>query len=196
MHFSFWFDILNFDFEFQILQYSVNAASFQSLRRPTAHKPWYIFSPDFVEMATFLHSLCTMRAWNYLFWINAECVCRRLFHYSLSFSPVLVEVVVVIMNIFVLKSFFRGLYPRCFPVCRDKTDFLRICVMKNICSKRSKLNFYLVWCVEYSSSAQTAHITLDVKSPISSPCCIIYYYIFFWNLRYLIKVLKCFLDCI
>ena len=30
-------------------------------------------------------------------------------------------------------------------------------------------------CVEYSSSARTAHITLDVESSISPACCIIYY---------------------
>ena len=63
-----------------------------------------------------------------------------------------------------------------------------------ICSKRSKLDFRLVWCVKYSSSAHTAHITLDVKISVSSPCCIMYYYILFWNLRYLIEVSKYFLD--
>ena len=57
-------------------------------------------------------------------------------------------------------------------------------------SKRAKLDFSLVWCVRYSSSAHTAHITLDVKSSISSPQRIIYYYIFFG----IFEVVKCFLD--
>ena len=51
-----------------------------------------------------------------------------------------------------------------------------------------------VMCKVYSSSAHTAHITLGVKSLISSPHRLIYYYIIFSNLRYLIEVLKCFLG--
>ena len=43
-------------------------------------------------------------------------------------------------------------------------------------TKRSKLDFSLVW---YSSSIHTAHITLEVKSSISSPQRIIDSYIFF-----------------
>ena len=50
---------------------------------PTARKQWYIFSPDFLQIATFL--ACNARAQYCLFWINAECICRRRFHYSLSF---------------------------------------------------------------------------------------------------------------
>ena len=84
--------------------------------------------------------------------------------------------------------FSRGPYPQCLLVYRDKTDSLCIRVMKNtIYSKRSKSEFRLVWCVRYSSSTHTAHMTL-VKSPISSSHCIIYYYNFLWNLRYLIEI--------
>ena len=81
---------------------------------------------------------------------------------------------------FCSNFFFRRLYPRWLLVYRDKTDSLCMCVMKiMICSKRSKLGFRLMWCLEYSYSAYTAHITLDVKRPISSPCCIYcYIYIF------------------
>ena len=47
---------------------------------PTARKPWYIFSPDFVQTATFLASNASAR--HCLFWI----ICHRQFHYSLSFA--------------------------------------------------------------------------------------------------------------
>ena len=80
--------------------------------------------------------------------------------------------------------FPQRLHVRCLPVNEDKTDSSCICVMKNmVCSKRSELDFRLVWCVEYSSSARTAHTTLDVKNLISPSCCKIYYYlnkIFIW----------------
>ena len=48
----------------------------------TARKPRYIFSPDFVQIATFLSYNAS--APPCLFWVNAECICRRRFHYSLS----------------------------------------------------------------------------------------------------------------
>ena len=56
---------------------------------PTARKPWYIFSPDLVQIATFL--ACNASARHRLFWINAECICRRRFHYSISFALFLSE---------------------------------------------------------------------------------------------------------
>ena len=53
-------------------------------RVATARKQWYIFSPNFVQIATFL--TCNASVRHYLFWINAECICRRHFHnYSLFF---------------------------------------------------------------------------------------------------------------
>ena len=77
------------------------------------------------------------------------------------------------------KKFWKKLMPLDASLFTESKRILCICVMKNmIYSKRSKLNFRLVWCVRYSSSAHTAHITLDVKSSISSPHHKIYYYIF------------------
>ena len=153
------------------------------------------------------HSMRAMRTRHYLFWINAECVCHRLFHYSVFFPVILIYknikilIYVIIINIgyeyFCFEIFFSRIYPQSLLVYSDKTDSLCIRVMKNmICNKRSKLDFRLVWYVRYTSLAHTAHITLDVKSLISSPHRIMHYYIFLWNLRYLIEVLKCFLDSI
>ena len=47
---------------------------------PTARKPWYIFSPEFVQIATFLASNPNAR--HCLFWV----IRHRRFHYSLSFA--------------------------------------------------------------------------------------------------------------
>ena len=78
------------------------------------------------------------------------------------------------------KKFWKKSMPLDASPFTETTRTLCIYVIKNmIYSKRSKLNFLLVWCVRYSSSAYTAHITLDVKSSISSPHLIIYYNIFF-----------------
>ena len=44
---------------------------------PTAHKLWYIFFATSLKRP---NSLRAMRARHCLFWINAECVRRRLFH--------------------------------------------------------------------------------------------------------------------
>ena len=51
---------------------------------PTASKPWYIFSPEFVQTATFLASNASVR--HCLFWI----ICHRQFYYS-CLSPCFVE---------------------------------------------------------------------------------------------------------
>ena len=51
---------------------------------PTARKPWNIVSPDFVQITTFLAYNASAR--HCLFWINAEFICRRGFHYSLSIA--------------------------------------------------------------------------------------------------------------
>ena len=56
---------------------------------PTARKLWYIFSPDFVQIAKFL--ACNGSARRCLFWINVECICRRRFYYFPIIRPVLVE---------------------------------------------------------------------------------------------------------
>ena len=47
---------------------------------PTARKPWYIFYPDFVEIATILTVSTSAR--HCLSWI----ICHRRFNYSLSFA--------------------------------------------------------------------------------------------------------------
>ena len=98
----------------------------------------------------------------------------------------------LVINIVVSKVFPNILFPKIFfqtffiffifysKFFYPKLFFsksLFICVMKNmIRGNLSKLDYRLVRCVEYSSLAYTAHITLDVKSPISSPCCIRYYF--------------------
>ena len=173
-----------------------------------------------------------MRARNCIFWINNDCVCRRLFRYSLSFSLLAWhELYFLVMSIFIGNFFFQNFllnifFPKFFTQhffskifystfffqnffsiffferftldafsFAEPTRTLCICVVKNmICSERSKLDFHLVWCVKYSSSTHTAHITLDVKSPISSPCCIIYYLFFFCICDILLKYSNFFLD--
>ena len=180
----------------------------------TGRKPWYIFSPDLVQIATFL--ACNASTQQCLFWIDAECICRRRFHYSVSFVLFLskgaskAKIVwhltyqccykfwlytflfcslffqnfpkFLIQNFFSKISFhnffFEGSTLDASPFIETKRT-LCICVMKNmIYSKRSSLNFRLVWCVRYSFSAHTTHITLDVKSSISSPHRIILLYFF------------------
>ena len=91
---------------------------------------------------------------------------------------------------FFLQNFFLSIF---FPNCLCQHFFSKLFfqiffffsralpsmppVHKNmLCSKRSKLNLRLVWCVEYSSSALTAYITLDEKSLISLPFCRIYFF--------------------
>ena len=85
-------------------------------------------------------------------------------------------------NIFFLISFskdffnfssFEGFTLDASTFLQKQNGLFYVSVMKNmICNKRSTLDFRLLWRVEYSFSAHTAHIPLDVKSPISSPCCI------------------------
>ena len=103
---------------------------------PTARKPWYIFSLDFVQIATFL--ACNASARHRLFWINAECICRRRFHYSLSFALFLSKnvskakimwhlsmlaidfgyeyfcSVIYFSNIFFVKTFFQNFFLKFF----------------------------------------------------------------------------------
>ena len=81
---------------------------------PTARKPWYSFHPTSLKWP---HSLRAMWAQNCLFLINADFVCRRLFHYCLSFSLFLSKgaseakivshwlmfLYILFMNIFFLK---------------------------------------------------------------------------------------------
>ena len=134
----------------------------------------YIFSPDFVEIAIFL--ACNASA---KLPISNQCRVRMPQTFSLLPVPIFFS-----QNFFSEFFYSRAFYSRhrCLPVYRDKKDSLCICVMKNmIRSKRSKLDFRLVWCVKYSCSAHTTHITLDVKSPIYSPCCMIYYYYYFFK---------------
>ena len=69
--------------------------------------------------------------------------------------------------------FFEGFTGRC-PFAETKRT-LCICVIKNMLSKRSKLDFVLC----DSSSVHISHITLDIKSLIPSSQRIIYYYILF-----------------
>ena len=79
---------------------------------------------------------------------------------------------IIFFQLFSLKCFFQVLTLDASPLTETKRT-LYVSVMRNmICSKRSKSDFRLLWCVEYSSSAHNDHITVDVKSPISSPCCI------------------------
>ena len=104
-----------------------------------ARKLWYIFSPDFVQIATFL--ACSASARHCLFWINAECICRRRFHYFLSFVLFLSKgaskakialinlainfgyeyfyVVIYFSKIFFVKTFFQHFFPKTF--CRNWT---------------------------------------------------------------------------
>ena len=98
---------------------------------------------------------------------------------------------------FFQKFFFWGLHSRCLPVYRNKTDSMYLCHEKYDLQQAVEIG--LQSCViRYSSSVHTAHITLDVKSSIPSlqrirNILFILLY-FFWNLLYLIEVLKCFLD--
>ena len=90
-----WFDFSTFDFFAALSARRFIVGASPALRTidgaDTAHvvsglltvrKPWYIFSPDFVQIATFL--ACNASARHHLFWINAKCICRRRFHYSCS----------------------------------------------------------------------------------------------------------------
>ena len=102
------------------------------------------------------------------------------------------------------KFFFEGFTLDASPLTESKRT---LPVMKNIIysSKRSKLNFRLVWCVRYFSSAHTAHITRD-ESSISSPHRIIYIIffsesaIFKWSTQMfsrwhlIAKCIKCWLE--
>ena len=99
---------------------------------PAARKPWYIFSPDFVQFATFL-AICNASVRHCLFWINAESIYGRRIHYSLSFALFLSKdaskaqivghlsmlLLILVMNIFVLwfifpKLFFQYFFPKIF----------------------------------------------------------------------------------
>ena len=54
--------------------------------------------------------------------------------------------------------FFKGLSRSAFPLTKAEGTHLRVCVVKNmVCSKRSKLDFRLVCCTEYSASLAHAH---------------------------------------
>ena len=89
----------------------------------------------------------------------------------------------LVINIFILKFFFQNFFSNIYlnfffegftlnASLFSKTKWtLYVSVIKNmICSKRSKWDFRLLWCIKYSFSVHTADITLDVKSPISFPC--------------------------
>ena len=91
---------------------------------------------------------------------------------------------------FFTQSFFLTFFSQNFFPFTETKRTLCICVMKNMISKRSKLDFSLVWlflgsyCLhhtrreKFNSFPATHNILLS----------------FFQNLLYLIEVLKCFLD--
>ena len=69
---------------------------------------------------------------------------------------------------------------QCLSIYRDKTDSMYMCHEKYDIQQGVEIELSSrVMCKGSYCSAHTAHITLDVKSSISFPHRIIYYYIFF-----------------
>ena len=185
----------------------------------TARKRWYIFSPDFVRIATFLECNASVR--HCLFWINDECICCRRFHYSLSFVA-LINIAInfdykyfcfviyfskivypklfpkFVFNIFFLKFlfkiFFWGLYSWCLPVYRDKTNSMYLCYEKYDIQQAVEIGLSSrVMCKVFFFNSYCSHYTRREKfNFLPAPSNILLY--FYLNLRYLIDVLKCFLD--
>ena len=85
--------------------------------------------------------------------------------------------------------FFEGVTLDASPFTETKRT-LCICVMKNIISKRSTLDFSLVWL--FFGSYCSHHTRREKLNSFPATHNIILY--FFQNLLYLIEVLKCFLD--
>ena len=149
----------------------------------------FFFVKTFLPKFIFLNFFPKFFVWNF-FWLKfffqiffLNFFLKFIFHnfflkicFKIFFSKCFSK---IFFQFFCNCFFFEGFTLDASPLTEAKRT-LCICVMKNMTySQRSKLDFRLVWCVRYSYSAHTAHITLDLKSSICSPYRIIYYSFFF-----------------